>query len=487
MSRKTSAEKYWDEEEQFDDEQPKKKKSAVKYEDDEDAWDEEPKKKKSKKKSEDWDEAPKAKKSAPKREEEWEEERPKKKKASFDETQDWEIEKPKKKKASFDETQDWEIERPKKKKSSSGKKKGHGAVSFVIVMLIFAAVAFGVWKYKEPILKYWNEIRAGATEPAAETTPAPHTGSAFADKLNSIESDDETLTGGNSIQVSDLSINDGLDEKWLNVLLLGADVRNPAEPARSDTMMICSINRETGNVKLTSIMRDTAVSFQSHSNVRINSAFFYGGERLAMKTVNEYFGMNIQNYVYVDFSGFAEIAEALGGVNMDISQSEMEQINVNVVEQYYLAYKQGKISYEDAEREYYATELKEAGVNVHLNGMQTLGFARIRKLDSDYARAERQRKVLNLLMTNLQSASESKLITLFTQCMNYFRTNLSMSDIISLASLVLNRTDFQQAQEMRLPVPGTYKEERRNDEAMLYDMDVSANQRELFNFIYLTP
>ena len=534
MSKKTPVEEYekdvesFREDGRYDDEQPKKKKAAAQFEDDD--WDDEPKKKKSKKKVNVWDEdEPVKKKSSKKREDlwnDWDEDEPKKKKASFDETQDWEIEKAKKKKkssmdetqdwkiekakkkkkssmdetqdweieepkkkkkSSVDETQDWEIEEPKKKKGSAAKKKSHGALSFVIVMLVFAAIAFGVWKYREPLQKYWNEIRMGPTEPAAETTPAPHTGSAFADKLNSVESSDETLTGGNSIQVSDLSIHEGLDEKWLNVLLLGTDTRVTYEAARTDTMMICSINKQTGNVKLASIMRDTAVSFQSHSNVRINSAFFYGGERLAMKTINEYFGMNIQNYVYVDFNGFAAIAEVLGGVDMDISASEMEQININVVEQYYIAYKQGKISYEDAEREYYATELKEAGTSVHLNGMQTLGYARIRKTDNDYTRAERQRKVLNLLMTNLKSASESKLITLFSQCKDYFRTNLSLSDIISVASLVLNRTDFQQAQEMRLPVAGTYKEERRNDEAMLYDMDVSANQRELFNFIYPTP
>lgn len=357
-------------------------------------------------------------------------------------------------------------------------------------MLIFGAIGYGVWRYREPIGRYVEKLTNASSTKAPTITAAPTipmTGSAFADLLSSVDDGSGDSATAAGLYVKDLSINEGLDSNWLNILLLGADARNTNEPTRTDTMMICSINKQTGNVKLASIMRDTAVSFEGYENVRLNSAYFHGGERLTMKTINEYFGMNIQKFVYVDFNGFAAIAEILGGTDMDISANEMEHINKNVVEQYYIAYKQGKITYEDAEREYYATELKEPGMNVHLNGMQTLGYARIRKLDSDYARAERQRKVLNKLMTNLKNASSSKLFTLYTQCEDYFRTNLTMGETIELALLVLNRADFKVADELRLPVAGSYKEERRNEDAMLYDMDKTVNQRELYNFIYKAP
>lgn len=390
-----------------------------------------------------------------------------------------------------DEYDDETPKKPRKpaKKAKKKRKKSHAGLWLLIVVLLFAAIGFGVWYYREPLGKYVNRLTNSSATRAPVITAAPTipmTGSAFADLLSSVEESQggETSAG---VYVEDLSVTEGLDGNWLNILLLGADARNTNEPTRTDTMMILSINRQTGNVKLASIMRDTAVSFEGYNNVRLNTAYFHGGERLTMKTINEYFGMNIQKFVYVDFNGFAAIAEILGGIDMDISINEMDQINKNVVEQYKIAYKQGKISYEDAEREFYATELKQPGSNVHLNGMQTLGYARIRKLDSDYARAERQRKVLNKLMVNLQNASSSKLFTLYTQCEDYFRTNLSMGETIELASLVLNRSDFKLASELRLPVPGSYKEERRNEDAMLYDMDKAVNQRELYNFIYVAP
>ena len=388
-----------------------------------------------------------------------------------------------------DDFDDEEEKKPLKPAKKPGKKKSHAGLWLLVLVLIFGAIGYGVWYFREPLTDCVNRLTGNAATNAPVVTPAPTipmTGSAFADLLSSVEDSQggETSAG---LYVEDLSVTEGLDSSWLNILLLGADARNTNEPTRTDTMMILSINRKTGNVKLASIMRDTAVSFEGYDNVRLNTAYFHGGERLTMKTINEYFGMNIQKFVYVDFNGFAAIAEILGGIDMDISASEMDHINRNVVEQYKIAYSQGRISYEDAENEYYSTVLKEPGTNIHLNGMQTLGYARIRKLDSDYARAERQRKVLNKLMANLKSASSSKLFTLYTQCEDYFRTNLSMGETIELASLVLNRSDFRLADEMRLPVAGSYKEEKRNEDAMLYDMDKAINQRELYNFIYVAP
>ena len=392
--------------------------------------------------------------------------------------------------AYYDDDFDDEEAKPQKPaRKPAQKKKSHAGLWLLILVLFFGAVGFGVWYYREPLTDCVNRLKGVSATKAPVVTAAPTipmTGSAFADLLSSVDDSQggETSAG---VYVEDLGITEGLDSNWLNILLLGADARNSNEPTRTDTMMILSIHRKTGNVKLASIMRDTAVSFEGYENVRLNSAYFHGGERLTMKTINEYFGMNIQKFVYVDFNGFAAIAEILGGIDMDISASEMDHINRNVVEQYKIAYSQGRISYEDAENEYYSTVLKEPGTNIHLNGMQTLGYARIRKLDSDYARAERQRKVLNKLMANLKSASSSKLFTLYTQCEDYFRTNLSMGETIELASLVLNRSDFRLADEMRLPVAGSYKEEKRNEDAMLYDMDKAINQRELYNFIYVAP
>ena len=133
------------------------------------------------------------------------------------------------------------------------------------------------------------------------------------------------------VQVDDLSINTTLPEEWLNILLMGSDERTLSESSRTDTMIICSINQSTKEVKLTSIMRDTAVKYddlgEHNGTYRINAANYFGGPEFAMKTVNECFGMNIQYYAMVNFFGFQRIAEALGGIDVDISEAEMNEIN----------------------------------------------------------------------------------------------------------------------------------------------------------------
>lgn len=365
-------------------------------------------------------------------------------------------------------------------------KKKNKALRFFITLIILAALAFLAYKLIPAYI--------GGEGANVKPTPTPYNYTStngepnvFLTLVNAEPTDQLPEGEGNSIEVEDLSITEGLDETWLNVLLLGTDSRVLHEPARTDTMIICSINKVTGNVKLTSIMRDTDVSFEGHNGTRINNAFFYGGANLAMKVVNEYFGMNIQHYVYVDFSGFAKIAEAIGGVDMQITENEMKHINHNVAEQYHLLINQGKMEYDAAEAEYYATKLETFttdGTPVHLNGMQTLGYARIRKLDSDYGRTERQRKVLNALMGKMQNASITELTNMAVSNAKYYATNLSLNQLLELAQVVLNRTDFTQAQSMYLPVQGSYKEERRNNDARLYDVDKEKNKIALYNFIY---
>ncbi|MBO7385253.1 MAG: LCP family protein [Clostridia bacterium] len=380
-----------------------------------------------------------------------------------------------------------------KKKSASGKKKKKGsalpaALAVLLILVLLAAAAFlADWRGVVDLGGFSSKLIA-LVSPAP--TKAPNTdnqyddlGSLFSDLTDDGPADGLSEKDGNSVRVEDLALTQGLDDKWLNVLLLGADLRVPGEPCRTDTMMICSVNRETGEIKLTSIMRDTAVQIKGRT-VRINSAYFFGGAELAMRTVNQYFGMNIQYYAFVDFAGFAAIAEKLGGVEMNITEGEMGQINHNVKEQYWLQVKHKRMEYAAAEAEYYATELKTYGTNVHLNGMQTLGYARIRKLDSDYERARRQRKVLNTLLVKMKGTSLSNIMILVSSSLDSFQTNLNLNTIVELGALVLNREGFEGAEEMRLPKQGTYKEERRNDEAMLYDMDVEENTKELHQFIY---
>lgn len=323
-----------------------------------------------------------------------------------------------------------------------------------------------------------------ADEPAAadETNAQGEAHSTLADWLGDEDAELQSLSADEMVKVSDLSVNTSLPSDWKNILLLGTDNRTLNESARTDSMIICSINPTTGEVKLTSIMRDLAVKLDDigkySGTYRINSANYFGGPEYAIKTVNECFDMNIEYYVMVNFFGFQKIAQALGGIEVDITEAEMEQINKNAVAQAWNGYNAG-IDESDQINEYLTTY----GANTHLNGRQTLAYARIRYTDSDFSRADRQRQVLTKLMNKLKGKSVAEIIALAGSLSDQVTTNMDINAILEIALKVVE-SGVSSVDTLRLPVNDTYVQERRNEQEMFYDCDWAANALELYNFIY---
>ncbi len=331
-----------------------------------------------------------------------------------------------------------------------------------------------------PVVEATLDPLVNAPESAVEQVPQYDN---LQDKLADSEYDVGSLSAEQMAQVSDLRMNTSLPEEWMNILLLGTDERTLSESARTDSMIICSINRNTGEVKLASIMRDLAIEFTDigewNGTYRINAANYFGGPKLAMRTINEKFGMNIQYYVMVNFFGFQKIAQRLGGVEMDITKEEMDKINIMIVQQAKAAYNEG-IDESDQENVY----LETYGENTHLNGRQTLAYARIRKLTGgDAMRTERQRKVLQKLMGKLKGLDAIQLATLATEMFGQVKTNLPLDDIVKIA-LQVTGSGLGDIKSIHLPMNGTYKEETRKEQSMLYDCDFNANAIQLYNFIY---
>ena len=318
---------------------------------------------------------------------------------------------------------------------------------------------------------------------AANATKEPSHSESLAAMLGNAETTIEGLSADQMTTVEDLSVNSTLPTEWMNILFLGSDERTLTESARTDSMMICSINTTSGEVKLTSIMRDLAVYYDEigeySGTYRINAANFFGGEELAMRVVNECFNLNIENYVRVNFYGFQQIAQQLGGVEMDITKAEMDEINYRIVEQAKAAYKAG-IDESALPNEY----LETYGENTHLDGRQTLAYARIRKLDGgDYARSERQRKVLVALMNKLQGADAATLLGVANAALPHITTNLSPDQMLSIALKVL-QSGVTDVESFRLPINSSYVQETRDGQDMLYDCDWAKNASELYYFIY---
>ena len=372
-----------------------------------------------------------------------------------------------------------------------------------ILALIIVAVVLLIWRPwasgSDPVNPAVAASTLPAIAPAADATiapgapdaqtggdAAPQDNSALSDLLGSEDSEIAGLTEDQMVQVTDLAVNTSLSPEWQNILLLGVDQRIQGESCRSDTMIICSINTETSEVKLTSLMRDMAVEFTdlgaNNGTYRLNAANYFGGPEMTMRTINQLLGMNIEKYVMVNFTGFTQICEALGGVEMDITEAEKDQINHNVWSQLQIAHENGwDESNLTATNEYLGDD--EYGENVHLNGRQALAYARIRKIDSDWERTNRQRKVLVAMMEKMRGTNAMQLLQLGMTLQQYVETNMTLEEIINTADKVLN-SGLDGAETMVLPVTDTYVQETRNNQSMFYDIDWTTNARELQNFIY---
>ena len=222
----------------------------------------------------------------------------------------------------------------------------------------------------------------------------------------------------------DLSQYPGLDENVKNILLIGTDTRERnLDSGRADTMMICSINQKTNTVHITSLARDTWVTIgdNGHKN-KLNAAHSFGGPNLLMQTINRTYNLNIEDYVTVNFYAVCDIVDALGGITIELQEGEPWAINSSVRE-----------SYGDVD----VTPIPRDATQARLCGAQALAYARIRKLDNDFGRQNRQRNVLMAMVRQLGSSSLKQMISTATTCMQYVATNMSLMEIISLGTKVL--------------------------------------------------
>ena len=374
--------------------------------------------------------------------------------------------------------------RRKAKKRITGR--FYAFLTVIVVLVVMLVVVFtrprGSVAANNPVLPTpapaettsdWTEADEATQEPGEVN------GTMSINDLIQSDPDLAPLEGDDKVKVDNLSITDGLPGEWTNILLLGSDTRNIKKVSRTDTIIIASINTSDGRIKLISIMRDTVVPIPGHGNQKINSASYYGGPELTMKVVNECFKMNISEYVLVNFGSFKEVVDILGGVDMDVTQKEMEQVNGSIKEQARIL---GLSKEKYLAGEY---DLKSYGPDTHLDGLQALAYARIRHIDSDWQRTERQRMVIDAAIKKLRgSVSVKQVVSLFTSSWQYVQTNIDMMSAIGLATTVL-KSGIGEVSTGLMPITNTYKSENRKGAGQaLYDTDFEANATRLYKFIY---
>lgn len=202
----------------------------------------------------------------------------------------------------------------------------------------------------------------------------------------------------------------------INILLIGQDSRSNS---LSDSMILCSINKPAKTINVISFMRDMYVQIPGYYDHKLNTSYALGGMKTLNATLAENFGIHIDGNVEVDFSGFIDVIDVLGGVDVELTSSEASYLN-----------RRGNWDLNNSTAGQWS--LRE-GVN-HLTGEQALAYCRIRYIgNGDYGRTERQRKVLFALMEEAKDLSITKLNTLLNEVLPMLTTDLSNSEIVGYA------------------------------------------------------
>lgn len=328
----------------------------------------------------------------------------------------------------------------------------HGKVIFITacVVLILVGSTFVGGEYLLSKIGHMgqNEFGLADSVPSDETASGPGSG-------YTVDNDPAAMHFGTGPILSDPDIQ--------NILLIGSDTRGNEKYGRSDSMLLLSVNHKTNQVKMVSFLRDLYVKIDGMKDNRINASFAYGGPKLLIDTIQNNFRIKIDKYVCVDFSSFQKAIDAVGGVSINLTSKEAQELNANPG-----VYGNGmqKVS---------------PGLN-RLNGATALGYARIRHIDSDFGRTQRQRNVLQALMTSVKHSSPGTMLQIANTVFPLLKTDLNNSEIIGLisqASSFLNN----QSEQISVPQTGAYQAKYIRKMNVLVP-DIEKNKQIIWKFLY---
>lgn len=212
------------------------------------------------------------------------------------------------------------------------------------------------------------------------------------------------------------------DDGYWTVAVFGLDSRegNTGKGALADVQLIASVNRKTGEIRLASVFRDTYLQIEADGDYnKINEAYFLGGHEQAVTALQDNFDLQIDDCVTFNWKAVADAINVLGGIDLEITDREFAYINSFITE---TVESTGIAS----------THLQKSGMN-HLDGVQAVAYARLRLMDTDFKRTERQRKVIGLTMEKAKQANFKTLRTLVGTVYPEIFTTIRVDDILVLA------------------------------------------------------
>lgn len=257
-----------------------------------------------------------------------------------------------------------------------------------------------------------------------------------------------------------------------SVLLIGSDSRTSGTEGRSDAMILITISDRTKTVHMTSLLRDMYVEIPGHDGNRLNAAYAYGGPELLMETINQNFGTGVYHYAVVNFEAFANLVDAVGGVELELTNEEVQWVNAYLNEY-------NELRGMPMETDYLDTSLSG---NIHLNGAQALAYCRNRYIGTDFARTQRQRNVLSAVMKKLPGALITNPGGLINGLFPNLTTNLTQGECMRLAMMAGKLLTYDIVQDS-LPLDGTYSNATIREMSVL-QVDFDQNRAYIRKEIY---
>lgn len=260
------------------------------------------------------------------------------------------------------------------------------------------------------------------------------------------------------------------DDGYWTIAVFGVDSRdgNTGKGALSDVEMLCSIHKKTGEIRLLSVFRDTYLRIDQKEDFdKINEAYFLGGPEQAMNALEDNLDLQIDDYATFNWKAVVDAINVLGGVDIDITDKEFAYINSFITE---TVNSTGVGSY----------QLEHSGMN-HLDGVQAVAYARLRLMDTDFNRTERQRKVLGQAMEKAKNSDLKTLTTLIGTVYPQIKTSVGVDN---LAGMAKNAKKYYISQTSGFPF--SYQEIKIGKKACVVPTTLESNVVQLHSFLYNT-
>ncbi|WP_455721145.1 LCP family protein [Agathobacter sp.] len=278
------------------------------------------------------------------------------------------------------------------------------------------------------------------------------------------------------LTVSEAGINEDIDEDalanmhgYLNVALFGLDNRSNGSynEGNSDCIMIASLNYDTKEVQIVSVYRDTYLSSGSGKYTKANAAYAGGGAKRAVAMLNSNLDLDITKYICVDWKALVDAIDDIGGIDLEITKAEMDEINYLIPEV-------------DGTTGYNTNYLEDTGLQ-HLNGTQATCYARIRNTSGDdFLRASRQRIVLQAMLDKAKQSDIGSLTEMCKDIMSQISTNFTAAEILQYASAI---TQYEMKETTGFPFELTTMNLSSTGDTVI-PIDLAQNVSELHQFLF---